>query len=595
MASLAETETSRTTDAADTEASPAPVGMRMAAMVRGKAGGHRDGFCSAMADAATVLWSGFHAFDAADPSWPDRDRLVVSDPDGAPLLGALRTLTRHGDDVTEVAPGLPGYGVAAGVGLALAERVLAARFGKSLVDHRTWVLASASEMRAGALSEAACLAGHLQLDRLTVLLHAASRDDDLLRRFAALGWATRWVPAHDHVHIAAALSLARRSRKPSLIAFASDNPAAAGHCAEAEAAWHAVGTRNATSRRGWLKRLARHPQRTEFERAVAGRLPDACLDRLPGQRAELAESEMGTDAAGRHVMAASASHLPELLGGICKDHPPSEGFCSVDIGPKQYGARTLDYGARTAAMMSAMVGMAAHGGILPCSAVSLAATDVLRPALRQAAMMGLRTILLARSHSAGGPSWQAAEQLAALRATPNLLVLRPADAVEVAECWEIALRRAEGPSVIVLGPDAPAATRTPAPENRCARGGYVLAEANGPRQATLLATGTEVAVAMGARAVLDMEGISVAVVSLPVWDLFAQVDAAARAGVLGSAPRFGIEAGCGFGWERWLGEDGVFIGFTGFAASTADHDITADAVATAVRKRLSQGNEVSWP
>jgi transketolase len=573
-----------------------PVGQQMAAMVRNVAENLSDAaasFSAGMADAVTVLWSAFHEFDAADPSWPDRDRLVVSDPDGAALLAAVHELTGHGHDSAAVPPGLPGYGVAAGVGLALAERVLAARFGKSLVDHRTWVIASAAEMLAGSAFEAACLAGHLQLERLTVLLHAPEIDEDLLRRFAALGWATRCVPAADQGQIASVLSLARRSRKPTLIACTCDRPEDDLSRRDAATAWHGVGTRGATSRRAWLKRLARHPQRLEFERAVNGRLPEACMDSLASLRSELAAAECGTAAAGARVLAASTPLLPELLGGVCKDHAPSLGLATVGIGPGKFGARTLDYGVRIGAMMSAMAGMAAHGGILPCGAVSLAATDVLRPALRQAAMMRLRTILLARCSSAGGPPWQAVEQLTALRAMPNLLVLRPADGAEVAECWEIALRRAEGPSVIVLGPDSPAGPCQSTPDNRTAnrsaRGGYVLAEANGPRRATLIATGNEVAVAMAARALLGADSIAVA--SLPVWDLFGQADAGYRAGVLGSAPRFGIEAGGGLGWERWLGEDGVFIGSPSYeAASSATSQITAEAVATAVRKRLAQGH-----
>jgi transketolase len=243
-----------------------------------------------------------------------------------------------------------------------------------------------------------------------------------------------------------------------------------------------------------------------------------------------------------------------------------------------------------------MNGLALHGGVLPYAIAPLASSDGLRPALRLAAMMGLRTIHVATHDSIGlgadGAAYQPVEQLAALRAMPNLLVLRPACPVETAECCELAVRQANGPSLLVLSQQKLPALRNDVAENRSARGAYVLAEANGPRQATLIASGSEVSVAMEARALLEADGIAVAVVSMPAWELFARADPAARAAVLGAAPRFGIEAACGFGWERWLGEGGVFIGMTGFGASAPAEalfqhfGITAAAVAAAVRRRI---------
>jgi transketolase len=241
-------------------------------------------------------------------------------------------------------------------------------------------------------------------------------------------------------------------------------------------------------------------------------------------------------------------------------------------------------------------GMALHGGLIPYTGTFFVFTDYMRPAIRLGALMRQRVIHVLTHDSIGlgedGPTHQPVEHLASLRAMPNLHVFRPADALETAECWELAIRRADGPSLLVLTRQALPAQRTDIAENRTARGGYVLAEAEGARAATLIATGSEVPIAMDARAALAAEGIATAVVSLPCWELFAGQDEAYRAQVLGGAPRIGIEAACGFGWERWLGPDGVFIGMTGFGASAPFEDlyrhfgITAEAVVAAVKKRL---------
>ena len=248
-------------------------------------------------------------------------------------------------------------------------------------------------------------------------------------------------------------------------------------------------------------------------------------------------------------------------------------------------------------MAAAANGMALHGGLIPYTGTFFVFTDYMRPAIRLGALMRQRVIHVLTHDSIGlgedGPTHQPVEHLASLRAMPNVHVFRPADALETAECWELAIRRADGPSLLVLTRQALPAMRFDATENRAARGGYVLAEAEGPRQATLIATGSEVAIAMDARTALHGEGIDVAVVSLPCWELFDQQDERYRAEVLGAAPRFGIEAAVGFGWDRWLGPDGVFIGMQGFGASAPfeklyqEFGITPDAITAAVRKRLA--------
>ena len=592
------------------------------------------GLAIGMADAATVLWSEFHRFDAADPHWPDRDRFVMSPGYGAPLLYSLLHLTGHeGMDAAallrhrqlgsaaaghpdslshpavEATTGPLGQGLGMAVGMALAERLMAARFGKSLVDHRTWVIATLGDLMEGISHEAASLAGHLRLEKLVVLLEddtgcedycsALAGPDDAMRRFAALGWATRTVDAHDPGPLASALSLSARSRKPTLIACRTSigrtwrSPDASASTA---ARWADVGHKGSGARRAWLKRMTHHPQRAEFERVLAERLPDGWADALAAVKAVLAADRRpaSTRDSAERLLEALAPSLPELVGGQTELGPGR----GLPVKPGSFSGRQVHYGPREHGMAACLNGLALHRGLLPYTVAPLAATDGMRPALRLSAMMGLRAIYVATHDSIGlgadGAAYQPAEQLAGLRTIPNLLVLRPADAVEAAECCELAVRRTEGPSMLVLSEQPLPMLRSDAGENRCARGAYVLAEANGPRAATLIASGSEVALALDARDRLSAEGILVAVVSMPVWGLFARADASTRAAVLGTAPRFGIEAACGFGWERWLGEDGVFLGLSGFGASAPADELfrhfglTADAVMSAVKRRLSR-------
>jgi transketolase len=621
-----------------------------------------------MADAATMLWTRFLKFDAADPRWPDRDRFVLSAGHGSMLLYALLYLTGHdGMGIEQIkrfrqlespAAGHPehaehpaietttgplGQGLATAVGMALAERLLAARFGRSLVDHRTWVIASDGDLMEGISHEAASLAGHLALDRLTVLYddNSVSIDgstgltfsDDVLKRFAAYGWATRRIDGHDQAQIAAVLSFAVRARKPTLIAcrtiigFGAPTKAgtAATHGAPLGAteaagakqalgwkhppfevpddladAWHAAGVRGEGARRAWLRRLARHPLRVEFERVLAGRLPEGLHEAMATLKAGLAESKpkLATRQASQKALEALVPVVPELVGGSADLTGSNLTLVKGmgEVGPGNFAGRYIHYGVREHAMAAAMSGVALHGGLVPYGGTFLIFTDYLRPALRLAALMRQRVIYVLTHDSIGlgedGPTHQPIEHLASLRAVPNIFTFRPADAMETAECWELALRRADGPNLLILSRQALPAQRGDCAENRSARGGYVLAEAEGPRAATLLATGSEVAIAVAAREALAAEGIAVAVVSLPCWNLFEMQEEAYRAAVLGGAPRVAIEAACDFGWDRWLGQDGIFIGMTGYGASAPFDDlyrhfgITAEAVAAAVRRKL---------
>ncbi|HTN12664.1 MAG TPA: transketolase [Acetobacteraceae bacterium] len=619
-----------------------------------------------MADVGTALWTKALKYDAADPHWPDRDRFVLSAGHGCMLLYSLLHLTGFPgmtiDDIKNFrqlhspaaghpeyghAPGIEtttgplGQGLANAVGMALAERMLAARFGRSLVDHRTWAICGDGDLMEGISQEAISLAGHLQLAKLTILWDNNSisidgstdlaTSDDQLKRFAASGWAVRAVDGHDPEAVAAALASAMRSKRPSFIACktiigfsapkkagtnsAHGSPLGAEEAKAAKAAlgwtappfevpedlaaqWREAGARGATPRRAWLKRLARHKMRAEFERVMAGRLPEDFHETIAALRADFAESrpKLASRASSQKALDALVPAIPELVGGSA-DLTGSNLTLVKSMGvvnTGDYAGRYIHYGIREHAMAAAMSGIALHGGLIPYGGTFFCFTDYMRPALRLQALMGIRVISVVTHDSIGlgedGPTHQPVEQLASLRAMPGMHVLRPADAMETAECWELALRHADGPSLLVLSRQGLPALRSDTGENRSARGGYVLAEADGPRAATLIATGSEVCIAMQAREMLAGEGIKVAVVSLPCWELFEQQDESWRAQVLGGAPRIGIEAGVAFGWERWLGPECRFIGMTGFGASAPVEDlyrhfgITAEALVAAVKR-----------
>ncbi len=656
-------------------ARPATEERRMANAIRALAidaveaakAGH-PGLPMGMADVATALWTRFLKFDAADPCWPDRDRFVLSAGHGSMLLYALLHLTgeagmgigqlkrfrqlgsataghpEHGEHPgIETTTGPLGQGISTAVGMALAERMMASRFGKSLVDHHTWVLASDGDLMEGVSHEAIGLAGHLRLNKLTVLWDdnhisidgdtALAVSGDQQKRFTAAGWAVKAVDAYDPTEVHAALSFAVRSKKPTLIACRSiigfgapskagtaaahGSPLGAQEAAAAKAAlgwheppftipqdlydrWHAAGRRGEPARRVWLKRLAHHNMRAEFERAIAGKLPENWHEAVAALKAQIAEAKpkMATRQSSQKALEALVPATPELVGGSADLTGSNLTFVKGmgTVGPGEYGGRYLHFGVREHGMAACANGMALHGGLIPYTGTFFVFTDYLRPALRLGALMRLRVIHVLTHDSIGlgedGPTHQPVEHLASLRAMPNVHVLRPADALETAECWELAIRRVDGPSLLVLTRQGLPALRTDIAENRCARGGYVLAEADGEREATLIATGSEVSIVVNAREALAVEGIQTAVVSLPCWELFAAQDEAYRAQVLGSAPRIGVEAAVEFGWERWLGPDGIFIGMTSFGASAPYQDlyrhfgITAEAVANAVKKRI---------
>jgi transketolase len=670
------------TDSPKTEAPPLPAprdpGLReMANAIRAlamdaveKAKSGHPGMPMGMADVATVLFTKFLKFDPRDPAWPDRDRFVLSAGHGSLLLYSLLYLTGYPEMTLDElkrfrqlgsrtaghpeyghAPGIEtttgplGQGLGNAVGMALAERILNARFGDALVDHRTYAVVGDGCLMEGISHEAISLAGHLKLRKLVVLWDdnsvsidgptSLSVSDDQLARFEAAGWNVAAADGHDTDAVAAALELAHESNRPSLIAcrtiiaFGAPTKAgtAAAHgaplgAAEIEGArkrlgwpyppfeipetirtrWRAVGARGAEASRAWRERLAVAPAeaRPEFERRQAGELPAGWRDALAAVKSKFAADapKLATRQASGSVLDALEPVMPELIGGSA-DLTPSNNTKAKGqalITAKNYGGNYLHYGVREHGMAAAMNGLALHGGAVPYGGTFLIFTDYCRPAIRLSALMGIRVIYVMTHDSIGlgedGPTHQPVEQLAALRAIPGLRVFRPADPVETVECWELALAAPKTPSVIALTRQGVPTLRRDTQENRSARGGYVLAEAEGARRVTLIATGSEVAVATTARDLLKAKGVAAAVVSLPCWSLFDAQDSAYRASVLGTAPRVAVEAASRFGWERYVGEGGAVIGMTGFGASAPAEDlyrhfgITAEKVAEAALARI---------
>jgi transketolase len=643
--------------------------LAMDAVEQAKSG--HPGMPMGMADVATVLWSRFLKFDASRPDWPDRDRFVLSAGHGSMLLYALLHLTGYpGMTIEELkhfrqwgsrtaghpeyghAPGIEtttgplGQGLANAVGMALAERILAARFGAELVDHFTYVIAGDGCLMEGVSHEAITLAGHLRLKKLIVLwddnsisidgaTDLATSGDEVMR-FRAAGWNTTRVDGHDTEAVAAAIAAARASDRPSLIAcrttIAFGAPTKAGSAAAHGAAlgaseiagarqrlgwseppfvvpadvatwWREVGARGAAEADAWERRLDEAPNETrlEFQRRIGGALPQGFDAAITAVRARFAAEapKTATRQASGMVLDALAPLMPELVGGSAdltgSNNTKAKG--QTVITAADFTGGYLHYGVREHGMAAAMNGMAVHGGVIPYGGTFLVFADYCRPAIRLSALIGLRVIYVMTHDSIGlgedGPTHQPVEHLASLRAMPNLLVFRPADAVETAECWELALRSRRAPAVLALTRQAvPSVRKGAGAENLSARGAYVLAEAEGPRGVTLLATGSEVALTLAARDLLKTRGIAAAVVSMPCWQLFDGQEADYRASVLGAAPRVAVEAAATFGWERYVGEDGLVIGMTRFGASAPFEELfrqfgfTAEHIAEAVLQRL---------
>ncbi len=646
-------------------------GLAMDAVEKAKSG--HPGLPMGAADIATVLFTQFLKYDATHPAWPDRDRFVLSAGHGSMLLYALLYLTGNKDmtldeikrfrQVDLLTPGHPenfrtkgietttgplGQGIATSVGMALAEKMLAAEFGKKIVDHHTYVLVSDGDLMEGVSQEAIGLAGHWRLNKLIVLYddNGISIDGptsiadsvDQVKRFKSAGWAAELIDGQDQAAIAAAITRAQKSNKPSLIACRTTigygAPTRAGTAkAHGEAlgadelkgakeklgislepfsvpddvlkAWRAAGSRGAAARTEWDARFAElgPRKRAEFERRMRHERPASLAKALRDHKKKLLESPLNiaTRKSSEAAIDAIAEAMPmEFVGGSAdltgsNNNKPKD---AVAFSAKTPKGRFIHYGIREHGMAAAMNGIFLHGGFAPNGATFLVFTDYARPAMRLAALMGTGVVYVMTHDSIGlgedGPTHQPVEHLAALRAIPNMRVFRPCDAVEVAECWELALNRTNGPTVLALTRQNLPQLRTSAPsDNPCSHGAYELVAASGEAKVSLFASGSEVEIAVAAQKELAGRGIATRVVSVPSLELLLSLPEDKQKAIIGNAPvKVAIEAAVRWGWDAVIGHDGVFIGMHGFGESGPAKDlykhfgITAEATVNAVQKRV---------
>ncbi len=659
-----------------------------------RAGEGHQGVPLGMAEIATALYTEHLKFRADAPTWPDRDRVVLSNGHGSMLLYALLHLTGYeafpieqlrtfrelgshceGHPEIDAASGIEvttgplGQGIANAFGMAVAEAYLNARFGDGLVDHRTYAFVGDGCLQEGIGQEMLSLAGHLRLGKLVLLWDdnritddgatSLSISEDVAERCRVAGWHVVEVDGHDAAAVSAALAAAKADPRPSMLAcrttiargLARLQGQRGGHSgklfpedadrarqeldwtsapfelpADVAAAWREAGQRGAAEHAAWQARVAALPaaERAEFDRVMAGELPAGWRETLEAYKREALARE--GEALGGILVSAEINDrltdvLPERVVG-CADleAPTSHKRRLRAFTAEDRGGAYVHCGVREHLMGAMANGLAAHGGVLPLAVTYLAFSDYERPAMRMAALMGLPVKFVFSHDSIGlgrnGPTHQPVEILASLRAMPNMLVLRPADAVEAAECWEVALEQRSGPVSLVFarqalprvrgvtgtGTGTGTGTRASATAsvgagagNLSRRGAYVLADAHGgARAVTLLATGSEVALALAARDQLQAEGIPTAVVSLPCCERFDAQDAAYRASVLPpGGVRVAVEAAVRFGWDRYLGERGGFVGMTGFGASGPAEalyerfGITPAAVAAEARRLLA--------
>jgi len=598
----------------------------------------RDRFVLSAGHGSMLIYALLHLTGYARPTIDDIKNFRQL---GSPCAGHPENFELAGVECTT---GPLGQGLAMAVGMAIAERHLNAVFGDALVDHRTWVIAGDGCLMEGINHEAIGLAGHLKLGRLNVLWDdnkitidgavSLSSSEDIPARYRATGWHVVECDGHDFAAVAEALAEAAADPRPSLIrcrtiigkgaptkqgtAKTHGSPLGAAEVAGARQAlgwsaapfevpegvreaWLRAGKRSASERAAWAERLATHPTRGEFERRIAGRLPapqgeaEAFMAQLIADKPKVA-----TRKASEMALEAITPLIPELIGGSA-DLTGSNNTKTAATGPltaENYAGRYLYYGIREFGMAAAMNGMALHGGVIPYGGTFLVFADYARAAIRLSALQRARVIYVMTHDSIGlgedGPTHQPIEHLQSLRMIPNLEVYRPCDAVETAECWTLALARAEGPSLLAL-------SRQNLPTLRSeggmlsARGAYRLRAAQAPRAVVLIATGSEVSLAVETADALEAQGIGADVVSMPSWRTFAAQDSDHQAELLpADTLKVSIEAGTTFGWERWTGADGMRFGIDGFGASAPAEalyrhfGLTADSIAPQIAARLGR-------
>jgi len=625
------------------------------------------------ADVTTALFTRHLKFNPQDPTWFDRDRFVESNGHGSMLIYSLLHLSGyagitlddirrfrqlgshceghpeyHPDRGTEVTTGPLGQGIANAAGMAVAEAFLNRMLGGDIVDHHTYALVGDGCLQEGVGQEVISLAGHLQLGKLVFLWDDnrmtddgpidLALSDDMSTRFRLSKWHVQEVDGHDADAVSAAILLAKKDPRPSMIAcrtiigcgLPEIEGTRAAHSARLDkaqtdaardyldwpyppfdipndvlSAWRETGRRSLPEYAAWQARVTAlsTEKRREFDRLREGRLPEGwkhALDAFKHRCLAERKAEYGIKLSA-DIIDLLADTIPELLSGA----PDLEGATQhkrrlAPFNAADHGGRYVHYGIREHAMGAMLNGMAAHGGVLATGVTYLVFSDYMRPTLRLAAMMGLPVPFVFSHDSIGigrnGPTHQPVEYLAALRAIPNMLVMRPADAVEAAECWEIALEHRSGPCSLIFArqPLPPVRGMLDASGNLSHLGGYVIAGAEGGvRRASIFATGSEASVALAARTVLQAGGVPTAVVSMPCWELFEQQDAAYRAQVIGTgSARVAVEAAVRLGWDRYIGADGGFVGMSGFGASGPEDElfahfgITSERVIAEVRARL---------
>ena len=625
-----------------------------------------------MADVATVLFRDFLKFNPEDPYWPNRDRFILSAGHGSMLLYSVLYLTQYPEATLDqlknfrqwgsLAAGHPefghlpgietttgplGQGLATAVGMAIAERLLHARVGKTLIDHSTYVMASDGDLMEGISQEAISLAGHLRLHKLVVLFDDneitidgsthLSTSDDTLKRFQASGWNVMRIDGHNFLEIHHALAQAQTSDRPNLIAcrttIAKGAPSKAGTAGshgmplgaeEANAtrhaldwpyppftipsailkAWHRIGRRHQDIYHQWQQDYQHAPanHKAFLSKELSLEWKPA-LKQLKQQFLQT-QPKQATRQLSHTVLETLTPLVPMLIGGSADLSGSNNTKTTTQqaITAADFSGTYIHYGIREHGMAAAMNGLSLYGGLIPYGGTFLVFSDYLRPALRLSALMGQGVIYVLTHDSIGlgedGPTHQPIEHLASLRAMPNLNVFRPADAIEVAECWELALESRQTPSVLALSRQTVTPVRSFAgDENMCARGGYVIAGEAEKSIVTLMATGSEVEIALQAHHHLKTLGITSHVVSLPCWRLFDQQPAAYRQQILGTGLRIGIEAGSAFGWTHYLRASDIFIGMNGFGASAPGavlykkFGITVEAIVEAAKHHLQKTQE----
>ena len=621
-----------------------------------------------MADVATVLFTKFIKINPKAPHWFDRDRFVLSAGHGSMLMYSLLYLLGYEDiDIEDIknfrqlgakTAGHPEYGHLAGidmttgplgqgissaVGMALAERIIAAKYGEDVCNHYTYVINGDGCLMEGISEEAVSLAGHLKLNKLIVLwdnnnitidgtVDKASSVNQI-KRFEACGWNTLEIDGHDFCAIEKAVKKAQKSSKPTLIAcktkigFGAPTKCGTSKChgsplgteevaamrkaldwnyepfevpAEILNAWREAGRRSEAEYENWEKRAKAKGK--EFNDIIAGKLPknwDKDLAALK-EKAIAEKTKVATRKASQMCLEAIVPNVPEIVGGSADLAASNLTFVDgmKTVTAKDYNGNNIMYGIREHAMGAIMNGLALHGGIIPYGGTFFVFSDYMRPAMRLAALMGIRVIYVLTHDSIGvgedGPTHQPVEHLASYRAMPNIYTFRPCDVVETAEAWQIAIESEKTPSLLALTRQGLPLLRTSAEKNLTRKGGYVISDvAKGKkRQATIIATGSEVSMAVEAQKKLREEGIETAVVSMPCTELFDAQDLSYQEEVLGKAPRIAVEAAAKFGWEKYVGLEGDVIGMDGFGASGPAEElykyfgITVEEVMDAVKNCL---------